>query len=262
MVSQKQIDLIERKVPEGCKLPTGFKAFLAADIPVRVAWNGLEPYGFCKSAEQEMVPFIAIADGSIVALWYSVKPPAVVLIDGHGEPPQVLATDFPNFLRSISASKTGVSDIDLDCAEISIPRYNAKPSRAGRAALQRKLVQWSNNFSAMVEPSQSDKSDDLRVKIHQTVSKMIRDGLSKVYTPDHSWTMNLRIQRKRDGLKIEYLDYGKWYDVPKKYKFERHASDLLSLVKNSKPRKYDLAVTYYGLVSVDRDKQLLLMPPD
>ncbi len=79
MSSTKQLTRLKSKIPRGKKLPAGFKAFLSARLPLSISWTSLEPYGLTKSAEQEMVPFIHIADGSLVSLWLSVDPPAVVL---------------------------------------------------------------------------------------------------------------------------------------------------------------------------------------
>jgi hypothetical protein len=39
------------------------------------------------------------------------------------------------------------------------------------------------------------------------------------------------------------------------------AEDLLSLMKDPKVRKCELAVTKDGIVSVDNDRQLVLVPP-
>jgi hypothetical protein len=78
-------------------------------------------YGLKKAAELELVPFIQVADGSLVAAWYATDPPAIVFVGAHGESLRVIAKDFPNFLRSISASQTGVPDIDEDCADMSMP---------------------------------------------------------------------------------------------------------------------------------------------
>lgn len=265
-VSARQLNQLKSKIPRGKKLPTGFQPFLSSKLPLRIAWNSLQPYGFDDSAEQEMVPFLHIADGSLVAMWFGSDPPAVVLIDSHGERPRIVAKDFPNFLRALSASKTGVSDIDEDCVGITIPRYATKASKSGVAALQRKLDAWSDSKSSLRPPTKSPDGEFLRVQAFQIAEKMILDGRCKVYSvgndwePDDYWDMDFRIQRKRSGLLIEYRDLGKWHKVPANYKLEAVVVGLLELVKNPKASVYELAVTTDGLVSIDNDKQLVLEP--
>lgn len=259
----KQLVGIERRIPKGKRLPAGFTALLSASLPIRVGWSSLKSHGLLKSAEQEMVPFIHIADGSLVALWFAVSPPAVAHIDVHGESPRVIAKDFPNFLRAISASKTGVADIDDDCAEINIRRFAGKPVRAGVAALQRSLAKWVSEHTSIVEPNDSPDAEVLRKRLHSVARHMIRDGLSAVYKLRHDyWDMDYRIQRKRNALSIEYLDYGEWHAVPSKYDIVSLVTSLLSIVKNQKLRKYEMTVTKDGIVSVDDDKQIALLPPE
>jgi len=263
MTVSKQLTRIERKIPKGKKLPAGFTALGSANLPIRLAWSGLKSHGLLESAEQEMVPFIHVADGSLVALWFSVTPPAVALIDAHGESPRVIAKDFPNFLRAISASRTGVPDIDNDCAEITIRRFTGKPVRAGVAGLQRSLAKWVSEHTSNLNPNASPDAEVLRKRIHKVARHMIRDGLSAVYKLRHDyWDMDYRIQRKRNALLIEYLDYGKWYAVPIKYDLVPLVASLLSMAKNQKQRKYEMTVTKDGIVSVDDDKQLVLVPPE
>ena len=64
----------------------------------------------------------------------------------------------------------------------------------------------------------------------------------------------------RNALAIQYLRYGKWYDVPEKYKFAVYIAELLLMVKNPKLWKFDLVVTISGIVSVNNDTQIVLLP--
>ena len=262
MATSKAIDRLKRKLSIGRNPPIEFALVTSNDLPLTIAWSSLKPYGLNKSAELEMVPFIRVADGSLVAIWFAIDPPAIVVLDAHGEPPRIVAKDFPNFLRSISASKTGVPDIDEDCVDISIPRYTARPSRAGITALQKKLDAWSQENSSLEQPRKGRDSEALRKCLHKAVKQMIHNGLSKIYTArDYHWDMNFEIKRTRSGLQVQYLDYGKWYDVPTRYDLRSIAEELLTLVKNPKLRKYELVVTKDGIVSVDKDRQLVLVPP-
>jgi hypothetical protein len=262
MATSKAIERLKRKLSTERNLPVEFDVVASSDLPLTIAWSSLKPYGLNKSAELEMVPFIHVADGSLVAIWFAIDPPAIVVLGAHGERPRIVAKDFPNFLRSISASQTGVPDIDEDCADISIPLYTARPSRAGITALQKKLDAWSQENSSLEQPRKGRGSEALRKCLHKVVKQMIRDGLSRIYTARHyHWHINFEIKRKRSGLQVQYLDYGKWYDVPTRYELRSIVEELLALVKNPKLRKYQLVVSKDGIVSVDKDRQLILVPP-
>lgn len=121
MVTSKAIERLKRKLSIGRNLPVEFDVVASSDLPLTIAWSSLKPYGLKKSAELEMVPFIHVADGSLVAIWFAIDPPAIAVLGAHGEPPRIVAKDFPNFLRSISASQTGVPDIDKDRQLVIVP---------------------------------------------------------------------------------------------------------------------------------------------
>lgn len=261
MAISKAIDRLKQRVPPGRQLPGELNLLVSNRLPLNIAWSPLKPYGLKKAAELELVPFVQVADGSLVALWYATAPPAIVLVGAHGESPRVIAKDFPNFLRSISTSQTGVPDIDEDCAGMSIPGYTARQSRSGIAALQKKLDEWAKINSSLEQPTHGHDTDALRKRTHVAVKLMIRDGLSQVYTSRSYWSMDFKVKRMRTALQIQYLDYGKWYAVPAKYDFESMVEDLFALMKDPKARKCELTVTKDGIVSIDNDRQLVLVPP-
>ena len=74
--------------------------------------------------------------------------------------------------------------------------------------------------------------------------------------------MGFQIERGGDGVTITYLDFGKWYPVPAKYNLMDEVVALLKLVKNKKRRRYELSTCSAGIVSIDRDRELVLVPPD
>ncbi len=261
MVTSKAIDRRKRKIPSGRQLPGEFKLFASNDLPLTIGWSSLKSYGLRKPAELELVPFIRVADGTLVAIWFGTEPPAIVVLGAHGESPRIVAKDLPDFLRLISASKTGVPDIDEDCADMSIPGYCERPSRSGITALQKKLDAWSKRNSSLEQPRKDHDGEALRKRTHTAVKQMIRDGLSRVYTARDYWSMDFQVHRLRTGVQIRYLDYGKWYDVPAKYNLELMMEDLFTLMKEPKVRKCELAVTKEGIVSVGNDRQLVLVPP-
>ena len=74
--------------------------------------------------------------------------------------------------------------------------------------------------------------------------------------------MHFRIERKGVNLSVTYLDYGKWYPVPEKYQIENEVKSLLQHVKHKKRRQYELEVSSSGIVSIDRDRELVLVPKE
>ena len=74
--------------------------------------------------------------------------------------------------------------------------------------------------------------------------------------------MDFEIERDGENLTITFLDYGKWYPVPQKYKLVREVADLLKLIKHKKRGRYEFSVSCTGIVSIDRDRELVLVPPE
>ena len=74
--------------------------------------------------------------------------------------------------------------------------------------------------------------------------------------------MDFRIERDGDDLSITYLDFGAWYPVPAKYKLKDEVVELLKLVKSKRRRRYELSTCSAGIVSIDRDRELVLVPPE
>jgi hypothetical protein len=148
-----------------------------------------------------------------------------------------------------------------------VPGVLGDPGREGLPAVQEKFDNWCKKHSALQEPLRRPDSEALRRRMHQIAMEMIRDGWSKVYSLSSLWwSMDYRIERTDTGLLISYLDYGEWLPVPAEYATEygldREAMRLLELVKHKRRRRYDLSVCRPGIVSVDRDRELVLEPPE
>lgn len=165
MPALNAINRIRRKLPAAAHLPNEFEILATTKLPLKIAWTSLGAYGLSKTAEKELIPFLQLADGGLVAFWYTVTPPAIVSIDAHGDPARIIAKDLSNFLRSISHSRTGIADLDEDCADISIRGYKTKPSRSGLTALQKKLDAWCEIHSALLRPSHTKESERLRKRV-------------------------------------------------------------------------------------------------
>lgn len=261
MTRNRNIDRILKNMPRN-RTPREFAAFIAIRPDVTLNYTSPSNLEFLPSAAKELVPFIETGDGSVIALWFAIDPAPVVLVDAHGEPPNVLAIDFLNFLRAAAAGAL-VPDMDDYCPELrglKVPGVSGKPVRRGLAALRKKLLKWAKTHSALREPDTSPAAESLRKRIAALCRLMIEDGLCKVYRdPSKYWAIDFRIARRRTGLETKYLTYGEWHAVPPKYEFDGMLDELLALANKRKPR-YELTVTSDGIVSLDGDKTLVLVP--
>jgi hypothetical protein len=251
------------RIPKGCELPTRFDDFVRAEPPFAVEWNSLDSYCLKRSATKEAVPFLHLPDGGLVAFWYHAESPAIVHIGAHGEL-QVIAHNFDDFLKGIGAKCSGLPDFDeADDVAFRVPGVKGKPNKKGLPALQQKFEQWFKKHTSLLEPLETPDTEALRLRVHQISEQMLRDGCSKVYTlSSHWWSMDFQIERTDAGLAITYLDYGKWYPVAKKYLLEQEVTALLQLVKHKNRGRYELSTCCAGIVSIDRDRELLLLPPE
>ncbi|HJT35142.1 MAG TPA: hypothetical protein VJ783_24160 [Pirellulales bacterium] len=255
-------DEIRRRVPNGRMLPARFGDLLRAELQFRVEWNALDDYGLKPSAMNDAVPFLRLPDGGVVALWYHSVEPAIVHIGAYGEL-QVIASNFENFLSGIEMRCCGLPDIDEGEASYSVPGVCGRPDLAGLPALQEKFDKWFKQHTSLLEPFVSRETELLRKRLLRIAEDMIRDGCSKVYTLSSPWwSMDFRIERDDEELSITYLDFGEWYRVPTKYKIGGVIEALLSLAKNKKLRQYEVSICSAGIVSIDRDRELVLVPPD
>jgi hypothetical protein len=262
MSDRKSVDRLKAKLLSiGC-LPIEFAAITAKGIPLNVRWSPLKDYAFDQSADLEMIPFIEVADGTLIALWLSTSPPSIVAIDAHGEAPRIVAKDFPNFLRALSNSQTGVEDIDLDFSNMIIPNYSTLPSRTGVAALEKRLQKWVVAHSSNQSPIRSEKAEAIRKRVHAIAKQMIREGRSNVYKARSVyWAMYFKVSRVKAGFQVTYLDLGKWLSVPDEYDLVPVVEKLIELSKDPKLRKFDVTITKEGIVEVNKGTQLVLIPP-
>jgi len=259
---RRRVSDIERRLPVGQSLPLAFTDFLAADPPASIEWNGLKHYSLKRSASREAVPFLRLSDGGLIAFWFHEKSVPIVHIGGHGEL-QVIACDFDHFLKAINTKSTGLGDLDEAEPSLRIPSVKGRPRRKELAALQREFDSWFERHSALQKPQKTTESEKLRKQVVAVAESMLRDGKSKVYDLDSEWwSMDYRITLQAENIKITYLDFGKWYSVPKKYKLIPLVTDLLAFVKRKNKKQYELSVASYGGVSIDKDTELLIVPPN
>jgi hypothetical protein len=261
MANNTPQESIRRHLPKGRSLPAGFDDFVRVVPAAAVQWNDLDAYSLKPSARREAVPFFRLPDGGLVALWYHGSSPAVVHIGGHGEL-QVLATDFDNFLKGLAARCSGLPDFDEGEESVRIPGIRGKPDVSGLPEFQRQFDEWFQQHTSLLTPDSTPEAEALRQRVFAIAERMLGDGLCRVYTQSSSWwSMRYRIEREQEELRITYLDYGEWYEVPAKYHLGEEVQSLLRLAKSKRLTRYELEVCSPGIVSVDNDRQLVLVPP-
>ena len=256
-------DEVRAHLPKGRELPSRFDDFVRAEPQCRIQWNDLDSYSLKPSATNEAVPFLRLSDGALVALWYHKPSPAVVLIGGHGEL-EVVAVSFDDFLKALAVQRSGVPDFDSEEEPpFVVPGTEGEPNTDGLAELQEPFRQWFQKHTSLLPPLRTPEAELLRQRIYAIADTMSRDGRPKAFTYGTTiyWSNHFRVERKESGLSVSYLDFGKWYPVPEEYKLTDEVALLLELVLHKNRSEYEFVVQCEGLVSVDRDRQLLLLPP-
>lgn len=261
MATFDPVSAIRERLPQGRKLPAKFASFVKLDPPYSVEWNDLDAYSLKPDAQKVFVPFLRLSDGGLIALWYRSESPAVVHIGGHGES-AFLAPDFDEFLRRAAVHRTGLPDLDDEPA-LRVPSVKGEPSTGDETALREEFAAALGKHSALLPPKKSPETEPLRERVFEIAAEMIRDGRSKVYTLASAWwTMDFEIARRGSELTIAYRDYGQWYSVPAHYGLHDVVAELLKHVQNKDRDRYELSTGIWGGVSIDRDRELILVPPD
>jgi hypothetical protein len=88
----------------------------------------------------------------------------------------------------------------------------------------------------------------LRKQLHAVARTMIRDGLSKMDTLRSYWSMSYAFKRTATDVVVTYLDYGKYYPVPRAYAIMPLVGEMLALCKNRKLQRGEFEITKDGLV--------------
>jgi hypothetical protein len=241
--------------------PVKFASFVKLDLPYSVEWNDLDAYSLKPAAQEVFAPFLRLSDGGLIALWYRTESPAVVHIGGHGES-AFLAPDFDEFLRRAATRRTGLPDLDDEPA-LRVPKVKGEPSTDDETALREEFAAALEKHSALLPPKKSPETELLRQRVIEIATEMIRDGRSKFHTLASTWwSMDFEIARRGSELTITYLDYGQWYPVPIHYGLHDVVIELLKHVENNDRDRYELSAGCWGGVSIDRDRELILVPPD
>jgi hypothetical protein len=250
-------DEIRARLPVGRSLPEALESFVHAFHSSRVIWDDLDAFDLKSSASQELLPFLRLSDGGIVSLWYQADPPAVVHLGSEGER-RVVAADFSAFVGEVEHRRATSQDAHDAVEEVVFDGAQA----AELIELQSLFDDFCKKHDWLLEPLRTAQAEELRQRVHQIAKTMIDDGCSKVYSRDSKWwRKDFRIKRVGGKTFITYLDYGAWHPVPTKYELAEPVEALLELVKDKDREQFELSTNYSGIVSIDRDRQLVIVPP-
>lgn len=247
---------VRKKLPKGQVLPASFDPFIDAEPPIEVEWNDLKSSGLAKTALKDALPFMRTGSGGVIAMWFHAAEPAIVYLGSEGGK-RVLATTFDDFVKGIHAKKTGLSDLDESVERFKVPGIKGKP-QAVSAVLRKKFEAWCKEHNPFQEPTSTADSEALRQQIWETARQMCID---KKQMRDF-WRMDYEVWVYREGDAIDEVEV-EHHDkkVPAKYKLLTLIMELLKLVKKVQI-KYDLSVYESGRVTLDKDKVLVLLPPE
>jgi len=263
------LNTIKKNLPSTFKLPTNFDEFvnfLSTKSPeygfFDILWTNIDKFGLDKKALLELVPFLRLGDGGIVAFWLNTPDSInIIQIDSEGKY-CVSASSFDEFIERITLHKTGIFDID-ESEKTIVFKINGKSSikLSNLNSLNVKFRKWYKKHLLLQKPITSALAEELRKKLYSIVCEMLNDGLSKVYTSDSSWwNMNFKFLNIGENIKALYLDYGNWIPIPDKYEFVEESLKLLQFTKSKNLNSFELDISSYGGVSINRDRELLIVP--
>ena len=256
MKRKVSIDAIQRRVPEGRTLPKAFtrfaKAATTADDLFEVTFTSADGLTHERLAST-LLPFLRLGDGGIVALWYrDAGEPPIVHVDSEGGH-RVVAVDFDDFLVRLALGRTGVEDIDGEGPATPHPEFafGVKPSKPAAlgalAAAFRRAVK-----DATPIPSKSVDGEKLRRELVRATNALVAKGAFPPHRAGTFWILNFHA--KKSG--------SRWTFTPENDALAIRWPAMLAMTKDPSRAEYAVAIASVGLVSVDRDRQLLLDDPE
>ncbi len=256
---------IARRLPKGTGLPAPFAAFAraaaAADTTsggyFHVGWR--DPTTLTPSAiARALVPFVVLGDGGVVAFWIHGEGRLPIVHHDSEGGRRIVAVDLADFVGRLARRATGIAELDDALTPIVVP--GARPRAAPLAATQRAFEQAAR--AADPQPAAGHDLDALRRALVALGAAMVAAGACNVHDSPRAWKQRFKAVRVGNtGWAFSYLRFGEQRRVPKKYGLEPRWLELLPHCKHPQHTSFDLLVSSSGLVSVDRDQQLLLVPP-
>lgn len=209
---------------------------------------------------KKLIPFLGMSDGGYVAFWVLEDSLPIVYFDTEGGQ-GVCANSFEEFLARIPLKNTQVSDIDSPYQELNIDNIKLVNSEVNSIEeLDKQFQDWYEEGSLLLKPFESEETEEIRKEIYSITVKMLEDGLDKLHTTESNWwSFDFRVDVKFGKTHIEYVDYGEWYSVPKQYKLVNEVEKLKPFFKSKNLKEFEFVVTKAGTVSVNHDRELLLV---
>lgn len=265
----RKVAAIQRKLPGKVKLPREFAAFVELvtnpKLPTRdlmsVVWSDPCPLlNADKAARGVFIPFLLFSDGGVVALWADGADLRVAFCDSEGQS-GVLAEDFRDFLALLAKPGAELLErLELDAPLDTRALVPGHKRRRVPAATQKVFAAWVASHALDAKTPQTAGTEHLRTTLHEVAARMLKDGLSKVYTPESPhWSMSFRLTKEASTWTTTYVDYGTWRKVPARYGFAGILPELLAAMKTRK-KAYELSVNRDGHVYADRGNELALQP--
>ena len=255
---QKIIAKISSFLPKEADLPANFNLLFELPLPTIIGWSYIENFELKPSAKNEMVPFLKFGDGGVLAFWFIKSDCAIVYLGSEGEL-EVISEKFDSFLYLLNTKCTGLSEFDDSEEKYDLSSHNIQFNSERKDYLNKELLIWYKKHTTLLEPKVSTETEKIRRNVMKIAHAILDDGLSKVYTKESIWwDLSFKIKIDSENLNITYRDYGKWYVLPEKYNLEKEVRKLLLFVKNKSKKEYDLSISSPGIVSINRDTELVL----
>jgi hypothetical protein len=262
------VNSIKKNLPKGAKLPKGFAFFVKkvekSDASkygfFNVQWSNPQKFGLKKQSLQYIVPFLRLGDGGVVALWLR-NPDSIPIVYFDSEGGKIVVSiSFEDFLLKVQNHTTKISDIDSALSTIRfLQPEGVLRSVQNTSKLKKEFRTWLRNYSSLQKPTFRKETEEIRKKCIAIAKAMLRDGLSRVFrVANEWWSFDFQVCIKNKRIEITYLDYGKWFILPKKYGLENEIKKLLQYVKNKKMKRFNFTVSSFGTVSVNKDIELVL----
>lgn len=262
------VDSIIKNLPASFSLPINFDAFVSSITTNNpnlhaffdILWTNPEDFELVKDAKLELIPFVRFGDGGIAAFWINTASNVPIIHINTEGGFHVAASSFDEFVKRIELQLTGIPDIDdPECKILFNFTKKDDIDLSELSSLDAQLKEWFKKNTALQQPILTSQTEEIRKKLHSIAYDMIKDGLNKVYTLESTyWSMSYKIY---DNKEVCYLDYGNWYPVPSNYSVLEEALKLLPYTKSKKLETFELLIVNNGIVSINRDRELVLIPP-
>jgi hypothetical protein len=264
------INVIATKFPSNFKLPKSFYEFeqqlsnsiLSNEGFVYFENSKIENLYIDEESTKNLVPFLKIGDGGIIAFWLKEDNYFPIVYLGTEGQIEVCAESFEKFIVAIKIRKINIDDFSYDAEfidNLKCEQTNYSDDLVKELSVEFKA--YMKNHSTQLDPFVNSETEIMRLQIYKKVIRMLQNGLSKVYNENSTWwSMDFAIKITDGKINVEYLDYGKMYKLPSKYRLENDIEKLRKYFKHFEVKKFEIKVWCKGGISINNDTELLLVP--